>query len=63
MKIVIFGGNGFIGHELKSLFPDALTPNVDIADPIGVRKALDELKPDTVINAAGKTGQAECGLV
>lgn len=57
MKIVIFGGNGFIGHELKSLFPDALTPNVDIADPIGVRKALDELKPDTVINAAGKTGK------
>lgn len=57
MNIVIFGGNGFIGSELRKLFPDAVAPRVDIADPIAVRAALDEHKPDAIINAAGKTGK------
>lgn len=57
MKILIFGGGGFIGSELRELFPDAIAPKVDIADVLAVRKVLDEEKPDTIINAAGKTGK------
>lgn len=56
-KTLIFGGNGYIGGKLKEMYPDAAAPKVDIADPIAVRAALDEVKPDIVINAAGKTGK------
>lgn len=57
MKILIFGGKGYIASKLLPAFPGALTPDVDIADQAGVRRALDELKPDVVINTAGKTGR------
>lgn len=57
MKIVIFGGKGYIASKLLPAFPGALTPDVDIADQTGVRRILDELKPDIVINTAGKTGR------
>jgi len=56
-KILIFGGNGYIGGMLRGIYPSAVAPRVDIADPIAVRAALDEVKPDIVINAAGKTGK------
>ncbi len=54
---LIFGAGGFMGSYLKELYPDAHTPRVDIADPVAVAKILDEIKPDVVINAAGKTGK------
>jgi dTDP-4-dehydrorhamnose reductase len=57
MKILILGGKGFIGSELKNVFPDAIASDIDIADPIAVRNAFDEFKPDCIINAAGKTGK------
>lgn len=56
-KILIFGGGGYIGSKLLELYPDAATPKADIADPRDVRRVLDEIKPDIVINAAGKTGK------
>lgn len=56
MKVLLFGGRGFMGQHFLSVFPDALTPSVDIGDPVAVARILDELKPDIVINAAGKTG-------
>ncbi len=56
-KIVIFGGGGYLGGKLKEIYPDAETPNIDIADPVAVRKTFDELNPEIVINAAGKTGK------
>lgn len=57
MKVVIFGARGYLGTYFSTLFPDAATPSVDIANAIDVAKALDEVKPDVVINAAGKTGR------
>lgn len=56
MKILLFGGRGFMGQQFLTVFPDAVVPSVDIADPAAVARALDEVKPDVVINAAGKTG-------
>ncbi len=56
-KILIFGGTGYLGGKLKEIYPDAHTPNVDIADPVSVRAVFDDVKPDIVINAAGKTGK------
>lgn len=55
MQVVIFGAKGFMGQHFLKLFPDALTPNVDIATRHEVALILDE-HPDIVINCAGKTG-------
>ena len=57
MKIVLFGGKGYLGQSFLSAYPDAITPSVDIADQETVSKVLDDVKPDVVINAAGKTGR------
>jgi len=57
MKILIFGAKGYIGQHFLSIFPDALTPDTDIADQQGVAHILDAEKPDVVINCAGKTGK------
>ena len=57
MKIVLFGGKGYLGQSFLSAYPDAITPSVDIADQEAVSKVLDDVKPDVVINAAGKTGR------
>src|SRR4029079_17689062 len=56
-KTLIFGGDGYLGGKLKEIYPDAVTPKIDIADPLAVRAILDEVNPDVVINAAGKTGK------
>src|SRR3989338_1628783 len=55
--IVIFGGAGFIGAKLKTVYPDAAFPLADIADQATVSKIFDAVKPSIVINAAGKTGR------
>ncbi|HRH93259.1 MAG TPA: sugar nucleotide-binding protein [Candidatus Peribacteria bacterium] len=55
--IVILGGRGYIGTHLKAVYPQAHVPPVDVADAAAVGAMLDELKPDVVINAAGKTGR------
>ena len=57
MKVLLFGGKGYIAGKLLPAFPGALTPDIDIADQQAVSRALDELKPDIVINTAGKTGR------
>ncbi len=57
MKILLLGSQGYLGRAFLTLYPDAQTPRVDIADPVAVAAALDDLKPDIVINAAGKTGR------
>lgn len=57
MKVLIFGGNGYMGQEFLKIYPDALTPQVDIADQKAVAEVLDAEKPNVVINCAGKTGR------
>jgi len=56
MRILLFGGRGYMGQQFLKIYPDALTPHVDIADSTAVAGVLDREKPDVVINAAGKTG-------
>lgn len=57
MKVIIFGSTGYIGEQFKKLFPEALTPRIDIADGKAIGEHLDAEKPDIVINCAGKTGR------
>jgi 3,5-epimerase/4-reductase len=57
MNVLIFGGKGYMGQEFLRLYPGAVAPSVDIADSTAVAKALEEHKPDIVINTAGKTGR------
>lgn len=57
MKVLIFGGRGYLGQQFLTIFPDAITPSADIADREAVSQILEREKPDVVINCAGKTGR------
>ncbi len=57
LTILLLGSTGYLGSHVKARFPDALTPRVDITDRAAVAAALESLKPDVVINCAGKTGR------
>ncbi|MFH0851850.1 MAG: sugar nucleotide-binding protein [Candidatus Peregrinibacteria bacterium] len=56
MNVLIFGGRGYLAQKFLTVYPEAVLAQADIADPASVREALDSVKPDIVINAAGKTG-------
>lgn len=56
MKVMILGSKGYLGQQFRSLYPDAVTPLVDIADAVAVRRALDEAAPEVVVNCAGRCG-------
>lgn len=56
-KILIFGARGYLGSAFREVFLDAVCPEVDIADARAVAEVLDQEKPDSIINAAGKTGR------
>lgn len=57
MKVLIFGARGYMGQYFVSLYPEAATPSIDIADSRDIADILDAEKPDVVINCAGKTGR------
>ncbi|MBI3331705.1 sugar nucleotide-binding protein [Candidatus Peregrinibacteria bacterium] len=57
MKTLIFGSKGYLGQQFLGVYPDAATPSGNIADRAFVSRVLDEVRPDVVINAAGKTGR------
>lgn len=57
MSTIIFGSRGYMGQHFLNLFPEAITPNMDIATRHEVALLLDEQQPDLVINCAGKTGK------
>jgi dTDP-4-dehydrorhamnose reductase len=39
------------------VLPSAIATSADIADPVAVAACLDQIRPDIVVNAAGKTGR------
>jgi 3,5-epimerase/4-reductase len=55
-RVLLLGSKGYLGQQFATLYPGALTPRIDIADAIMVRSALAELRPDVVINCAGRCG-------
>ncbi|MCR4256866.1 MAG: sugar nucleotide-binding protein, partial [Candidatus Uhrbacteria bacterium] len=57
MKILVFGSKGFIGGKMLRAWPDAVGTDARIDDKAAVLNALDEHKPNAVVNAAGKTGR------
>lgn len=56
MNILILG-NGYLGNRMKRAWPDATLSDVRIDDRAAVARVLEEVKPDAVINTAGKTGK------
>ena len=56
-RVLLLGGRGYLAGHFRSVYPDALAPEVDVTDPHAVARALDEARPEVVINCAGKTGR------
>lgn len=63
MSILITGGSGRLGKELKYVFPKAFTPThaeMDIRNEKDVRSILNTKKPLTVIHAAALVDRRKC---
>lgn len=63
MSILITGGNGALGTELKKTFPDALTPShqeFDITNKKNVREYITKGDFDLIIHAAALTHIQPC---
>ncbi len=62
--ILVVGANGMLGHDLLKLFGERARgidlPDIDITDPLSVRKVLLTLRPQVVINAAAYTDVDGC---
>lgn len=56
-KILIFGARGWLANKLAGSLPGATLTAVNIADPSQVDSILGMVRPDIIINAAGKTGK------
>lgn len=57
MKTILLGSTGYLGQQFLTLYPNAKTPRIEIADRAAVIALLDAEKPDMVLNCAGKTGR------
>ncbi len=61
MKALIIGDKGQLGYELKRSAPSGVEivacdlPEVNITDPVQVRKVVDESGPDVIMNSAAYT--------
>ena len=56
-KILIFGARGWLANRFASFLPGATLTAVNITDPSQVDSILGNVRPDVIINAAGKTGR------
>jgi len=61
-KVLIFGANGMLGHDLQAVFPDSVCVGheQDISDEKGIISFILEENPDIVINAAAYTDVDGC---
>ena len=57
-RILITGGTGLVGFQLKKLMPEAICigSDIDLRDPIIVNELFSKLKPTKVIHCAAKVG-------
>lgn len=65
MRILLIGSNGQVGSALvEVLTSDLVTPlthaDIEITDPASVRKALEQYRPETVINTAAYHRVDDC---
>lgn len=63
MKILVTGGTGKLGSELKKIFPNHLFPTsreLDIRDTKNIAKYLLKFKPDIIIHTAAITDVRLC---
>ena len=61
--ILITGGSGKLGNQLKIRFPGAMAPShkeMDMKNREGVFNYIKENKPDIIIHAAAFTGVGQC---
>lgn len=61
--ILITGGNGKLGKELRKIFPDALAPTheeLDITNTEQVKRYLEQSNPDIIIHCAALTSINQC---
>ncbi len=62
-KVLIFGGGGWLAQKLyaglkdKGFLTYLALSSIDITDPDSVKGAIEETRPEIIINAAGKTGR------
>lgn len=60
-RLLLTGGSGRLGRELRVLLPDAAAPTraeLDVTDPGSVAAAVARHRPDVVVHAAGWTDVA-----
>jgi dTDP-4-dehydrorhamnose reductase len=58
MKYLIFGkDSGWLAKKFNNFLEDSLISEVDITDLPAIRRELEEVSPEVVINAAGITGR------
>jgi len=61
MKILLFGSTGFIGSQLKEALLkkgyEVHGPRIEVRNFDEVKKTIEEIKPDYIINATGMTGK------
>lgn len=61
MKILLFGSTGFIGSQLKEALEEkgyeVVGPRIEIRNFDEVKKTIEEINPDYIINATGMTGK------
>lgn len=58
MKLLLTGGSGRLGRELRALLPNVVAPSsdvLDVTDPESVAAALATYAPDAVVHAAAYT--------
>lgn len=57
MKTLVFGEKGYFGSAIVSGIKNATGANADICNVSEVSQAIEHVRPDVIINCAGKTGR------